>query len=118
MKRSRSPLAAAIAFCAALGVAIMSPDALAQNYTVTINPTLNGLDVKFAYQANQGMLIVTTTNNADKKVRCDFVFNAPPQFPDNTIRICATRQEGNERAQGNTMWFSVNVDVTCVAVSD
>ena len=118
MKRSRSPLAAAIAFCAALGVAIMSPDALAQNYTVTINPTLNGLDVKFAYQANQGMLIVTSTNNADKKVRCDFVFNAAPQFPYNTSVFVQPGKQATSVLSASTTWFSVNVDVTCVAVSD
>ena len=118
MKRSRLPLSAAIVLYAALSVAFLSPNAIAQNYTVTINPTLNGLDVKFAYQANAGMLIVTTTNNADKKVRCDFVFNAPPQLPDNKSVFVQPGKNATSVLQGNTMWFSVNVDVTCVAVSD
>ena len=53
MKHSRSPLRRSIALCAALALATLSAGAFCQNYTVTINPTLNGLDVKFAYQANE-----------------------------------------------------------------
>ena len=118
MKRSLSLLRGSIALCAALALAMLSDHALAQNYTVTINPTLDGLDIKFAYQANEDLLVVTITSNADKKVRCDFEYNAAPQFP---YRTSVFVQPGNQAIspfRATRLWYSVVVDVTCVAVPE
>jgi hypothetical protein len=118
MKRSRLPFAGPIALCAALAMAPLSPAAFAQNYTVTINPTLNGLDVKFSYQAEAGMLVVSMTNNADRKVRCDFQYNAPPQFPYNTSEFAQPGKTVTSIFRGSGAWFAVTVNVTCVAAAD
>jgi hypothetical protein len=112
MQRSRSPLRGSIALCAALALAALSAGAFAQNYTVTINPTLNGLDVKFAHQADEDMLVVTITNNADKKVRCDFEYNAAPQFPFRTSVFVQPGKQAISPFRATRRWFSVVVDVT------
>ena len=116
MKRSRPPHRGSIALCAALGLALLSCHALAQNYTVTINPTLNGLDVKFGYQADEDILIVTMANNADKKVRCDFEYNAGPQLPHLTSTFVQPGGDAISVFRATRLWFAVVVDVTCVAV--
>jgi hypothetical protein len=103
-----------MALCAALMV--LSAGALAQNYTVTIDPTLNGLDVKFTYQADEDILVVTITSNADRKVRCDFEYNAPPQFPFRTSVFVQPGKQAISPFRATRLWFSVVVDVKCVPV--
>jgi hypothetical protein len=98
-------------------MAILSPDARAQNYTVTINPTLNGLDVRFGYQADEDILIVTMANNADRKVRCDFEYDAAPQFPHRTSTFVQPGGEAISVFRAARQWFIVVVDVTCVDAS-
>ena len=118
MRRLRSLLRGSIALCAALALGTLSAGAFAQNYTVTINPTLNGLDVKFAYQANEDILVVTITSNADTKVRCDFEYNAAPQFPYRTSVFVQPGKQAISPFRATRLWFSVVVDVTCVAVPE
>jgi hypothetical protein len=118
MQRSRSLLRRWIALGAALALGSLSAGALAQNYTVTINPTLNGLDVRFAYQADQDILVVTVTNNAETKVRCDFEYNAAPQFPFRTSVFVQPGRQAISPFRATRLWFSVVVDVTCVQVPE
>jgi len=118
MSRSRSPLRASIALCAALALGTLSAGASAQNYTVTINPTLNGLDIRFAYQADEDILVVTATSNADRKVRCDFEYNAAPQVPYRTSVFVQPGREAISVYRAARLWFAVVVDVTCVAVPE
>ena len=118
MKHSRSPLRRSIALCAALALATLSAGAFCQNYTVTINPTLNGLDVKFAYQANEDLLVVTITSNADRKVRCDLEYDAAPQFPFRTSVFVQPGKQAISPFRATRLSYSVVVDVTCVAVPE
>lgn len=118
MDRSRSRSIEALARCAALALALLSPGAVAQNYSVNINPTLNGLDIKFNPQANRGMLLIGLKNNSDKKARCDFNYNAQPQMPHRTSVFIAAGKDATSSFEANTQWFSVEVDVTCIAVQD
>jgi hypothetical protein len=116
MKPSRSPRRRSISLCVALTLAILSPQTIAQNYSVTVNPTLNGLNIKIDPVANEGMLIVNVTNNADKKVRCDFDYEAPPQFPHRTSTFVDAGKSGTSVLRASQRWFSVTVNVNCVAV--
>jgi len=116
MKNSRLNVRKPIMLGAAIALATLSPLAVAQNYSVTINPTLNGLDIKFDPVANPEMLIVKVTNNSDKKARCDFLYEAQPQFPYRTAAFVDAGKETQSVFQASTHWFSVNVNVTCVAV--
>jgi hypothetical protein len=118
MTRCRVPLRRPIGLCAALAVAMLSAVAMAQNYTVTINPTLNGLDVKFAYQADEDILIVTVTNDADRKVRCDFQYDAGPQLPHMTSVFVQPGKQAPSVFRATRYWFAVAVNVTCVAVPE
>ena len=101
MNRSRLPHRGSIALCAALAMAMLSAHALAQNYSVTINPTLNGLDVRFGYQADEDILIVTMANNADKKVRCDFEYNAGTAASPPDIHVRSARRRCHQRVPGD-----------------
>ena len=118
MKRSLSLLRGSIALCAALALAMLSDHALAQNYTVTINPTLNGLDINFAYQADEDILVVTITSNADKNVRCDFEYDAAPRFPFRTSVFVQPGKQAISPFRATRLWYSVVVDVTCVPVPE
>jgi hypothetical protein len=116
MRHTRLALRNALGLCAALAVSMLSSAAIAQNYTVTMNPTLNGLDIKFNPVANSDMLIVNVTNNSDQRVRCDFNFDAPPQLPRMTSMCLRAGQTAPSVLQADRVWFSVTVNVTCVAV--
>jgi hypothetical protein len=116
MRRARSPHCGSIGLGAALALAVLSSAAIAQNYSVTMNPTLNGLDIKLDPVAQQGMLIVNVTNNSDKKVRCDFEYNAPPQFPDRTSTFVEPGKTEPSVFRASGRMFEVTVNVTCVAV--
>ena len=118
MQFSRSQLRGWIALCAALALTMASPIAVAQNYSVKINPTLNGLDIALDPVANEGMLIVNVTNKTDKKVRCDFDYEAGPQFPYSTSTFVQPGKTAPSVFRASTTWFSVVVNVTCVAVPD
>jgi hypothetical protein len=117
MRCTRSPLRRSIGLGAALILAVLSSGALAQNYSVTMNPTLNGLDIKLDPVAQQGMLIVNVTNKSDKKVRCDFEYSAPPQFPDRTSTFVQPGKTEPSVFRASGQPFAVTVNVTCVAVS-
>jgi hypothetical protein len=115
MPRSRRSFAGSKAlFFAALTV--LSAGALAQNYTVTFNPTLNDLDVKFDYQADEDILLVTVINDADRKVRCDFRYDAGPQLPYFTSTFVPPAGHALSVFRATRYWFAVVVNVTCVAV--
>jgi hypothetical protein len=116
MNRSRSLLRRSIGLCAALTLAILSPPAIAQIYSVTVNPTLNDLDIKIDPVANEGMLIVKLTNKTDKKVRCDFDYDAAPQLPHRTSTFVDPGKDATSVLRATRKWFSVVVNVTCVAV--
>jgi hypothetical protein len=118
MKRRRVPRRRPPGLCAALAFSMLSAVAAAQNYAVTITPTLNGLDVKFAYQADEDILIVTVTNDADRKVRCDFQYDAGPQMPYVTSVFVQPGKQAPSVFRATRYWFAVAVNVTCVAVPE
>jgi len=102
--------------CAALTLTTISPVIVAQNYSVTMNPTLNGLDINLEPVANAEMLVVIVSNNSDKRVRCDFLYNAAPQMPFRTSEFVDPGKTVQSMFRRSTHWFSVVVNVTCVAI--
>ena len=86
---------------------------MAQTYSVNVNPSLNGLDVKIEPISNSTMLVVKLTNNADQKVRCKLKYDASPQPLERKTVYIESWQDGAERIAGEAKWFSVDVDVDC-----
>jgi hypothetical protein len=116
MKRSPLHSRMLLILTAALAWTMFSSIAAAQNYSVKINSTLNGLDVRFDPVANPEMLIVIVSNRSDRKVRCDFVYEAGPQFPFRTAAFVDPGKDTQSVFRATTYWFSVDVNVTCIAV--
>ena len=114
MKRGHSPLRAALALCVALAWATLAPDALAVSYSVAVNPTLNGLDIKVEPIAQEGMLFVKLTNQTDSKVRCDLEYEAGPQLPYRTSEFVQPGKDATSVFKATRKWHAVAVDVKCV----
>ena len=89
--------------------------AQSQVYTVDIRPTLNDLDVKIEYVANARVLTVNLTNHSPTRVRCSLHYNAPPQTPLRATRNINPGQTGSSVLRAQRRWFTVTVDVDCVA---
>ena len=99
----------------ALALGVLAHDAVAQNYSVKINPTLNGLDIKIEPVSNAGILVVDLTNNSGQKVRCDLVFEADPQLPFRTFVFVDPGKQESAVFRATQQWFEVDVDVKCEA---
>lgn len=97
----------------ALACAALAPVALAQTYTVNVEPKLNDLNVQIEPVETTGMLVMKLTNKTDQKVRCTLRYDASPQTPKrNTVYISPGETVQNSfRAQRK--WFAVNVEVEC-----
>jgi hypothetical protein len=94
-------------------VFLTAPAALAQTYTVTINPTLNDLDVRIDHVARTDMLVVRLTNATEQRIRCRLNFDAAPQTPRrSSVNLRPGRTEQSV-FRATRKWFSVNVDVVC-----
>lgn len=114
MNHGHSPLRAALGLCAALAGATLAPDALAASYSVAVNPTLNGLDIKVEPVAQEGMLFVKLTNKTDAKVRCDLQYNAAPELPHRTSEFVDPGKDATSSFKASRKWHAVAVDVKCV----
>ena len=110
-RRRRTRLQVALGFALALTAVV--PPVMAQTYSVNVNPSLNGLDVKIEPISNSTMLVVKLTNNADQKVRCKLKYDASPQpLERKTVYIDPGKTEQSV-LQAKRKWFSVDVDVDC-----
>jgi hypothetical protein len=113
MTRSCSRLRGWTSACAALALATIAIDASAQTYSVEINPTLNGLDIKVEPVATSAMLIVNLTNNTDGKVRCDLRYDASPQPIYRKTTYVEPGKTEPSVFKAKRKWYSVSVNVEC-----
>ena len=96
-----------------LALTTVAPAVMAQTYSVKVNPSLNGLDIKLEPVSNSTLLVVKLTNNADQKVRCKLKYDASPQpLERKTVYIDPGKTEQSV-LQAKRKWFSVDVDVDC-----
>ena len=106
-----------LGLCIFVAAGVLSFGAHAQvSYTVTVNPTLNGLNVGLEPISAPDVLIMKIANKSDKKIRCDFAYDAAPQRMTRTSSFVDAGESGQNVFRATDHWFSVNVDVTCVAV--
>ena len=98
-----------------LGLGAQPAGAQSQSYTVDIRPELNGLDIKIEHVANTHMLVLNLTNNSPTRVRCNLHYDASPQTPLRTTRHISPGQRETSVLRAQRRWFSVTVDVVCVA---
>ena len=86
------------------------------SYTVKVNSTLNGLNVGLEPVTTPEILIMKIANKSDKKIRCDFTYDAAPQRMSRTSSFVSAGETSQSVFRATDHWFNVNVDVTCVAV--
>jgi hypothetical protein len=98
-----------------LALAMLAPAAVAQTYAVHVNPTLHDLDIRIEPVATTGMLVVRLTNKTDKKVRCDFRYDAAPQPLYRTTTFVAAGKTEQSVFRAKRQWQSVDVEVECKA---
>lgn len=102
-----------VALGLALALTAVAPAVNAQTYTVNVNPSLNGLNIKIEPVSNSAMLVMKLTNNTDQKVRCEVKYDASPQpLTRKTLYIDPGKTEQSV-LQAKRKWFSVDVDVDC-----
>jgi hypothetical protein len=113
MKGSPARLHRSLWICAVLALAMPATDAVAQTYSVNINPTLNGLDVGIEPVAQSGVLVIKLTNKTAQKVRCDLRYDAAPQplYRKTTYVDAGKTEQSVFRAKRK--WLSVDVAVEC-----
>ena len=99
--------------CALLALSMFAMQAAAQTYSVNINPTLNGLDIKIEPVATTGMLVVKLTNNTGQKVRCNLRYDAAPQSLYRKTTYVDPGKTEQSVFRAKRKWFSVDVDVEC-----
>jgi hypothetical protein len=116
MNVSNSWLGGSIRLCAVAALAMLAADAVAQNYSVKINPTLHDLDIKIEPVATTGMLVVKLTNKTDTKVRCDLRYDASPQVPYRKTTYVDPGKTEQSVFRAKQKWFSVDVNVECKSV--
>ena len=100
-------------FATLLG-SLLGPAALAQLYSVTVNPTLHDLAIKIEPQANDGVLVVNVSNETDLKVRCDFEYQADPQLPTRSTIFVKPHKRATSVLRATRQWQAVTVNVECV----
>jgi hypothetical protein len=74
------------------------------------------LDIRIDPVANPEILFVKLTNKTDRKVRCDFDYEAAPQIPHRTSEFVGAGKEATSVFRLGRKVFTVTVNVTCVAV--
>lgn len=99
--------------CVMLALALAAFEAPAQNYSVEIRPVLNDLDITIEPLAQSSMLILRLTNKTATRVRCQLVFDAPPQRLTRSTRSINPGQTISSELRAQRKWFRVVVDVTC-----
>jgi hypothetical protein len=99
-----------------LAVAMLTPLAIAQTYSVNIKPTLHDLDIKIEPVATTAMLVVKLTNKTDAKVRCDLRYDASPQTPHRNTTYVDPGKTEQSTFRAKRKWFSVDVYVECEPV--
>jgi hypothetical protein len=104
-----------IRLCALLALAMLGTAAFAQTYSVHVNPTLHDLDVGIEPVATTGMLVVKVTNKTDRKVRCDFRYDAAPQPLYRTTTFVDAGKTEQSVFRARRQWNSVDVNVECQA---
>jgi hypothetical protein len=99
---------------AVVALSMATADALAQTYSVNVNPTLNGLDIGIEPVAQSGVLVVKLTNKTGQKVRCDLRYDAAPQplYRKTTYVDPGKTEQSVFRAKRK--WLSVDVAVECM----
>lgn len=113
MNVTLSALRRALGTCALAALLLAATDALAQTYSVNINPTLNGLDIGVEPVAQSGVLVVKLTNRTTQRVRCDLRYDAAPQplYRKTTFVDPGKTEQSVFRAKRK--WLSVDVAVEC-----
>lgn len=104
--------------CVATALSLMAAPALAQSYEVTVNPQLNGLDIKVEPVDSPGLLVLRLTNNSPTKVRCEMKYNAPPQPLYRTSTFVDPGKTGQSTFKAKRKWHRVDVDVTCAPAKE
>jgi len=94
---------------------LLSQAAWAQStdYTVDVQPTLNGLPIKIEPVPFSGRLVMKLTNSGAEKVRCDLRYDASPQPIRRSYVYLNPGETAENSFQAKRKWFSVTVDVTC-----
>jgi hypothetical protein len=113
MNVSSSMLRRSLGICAMVALSLAATQALAQTYSVNINPTLNGLDIGLEPVAQSGVLVVKLTNRTGQQVRCDLRYDAAPQplYRKTTFVNPGKTEQSVFRAKRK--WLSVDVAVEC-----
>jgi len=83
------------------------------NYTVEVQPTLNGLPIKIEPVPFSGRLVMRLTNGGTERVRCDLRYDAPPQTPRRAHVFVRPGQTAENSLRAARKWFRVTVAVTC-----
>ena len=98
---------------AVIALSVAATDAIAQTYSVNVNPTLNGLDIGVESVAQSGVLVMRLTNRTGEKVRCDLRYDAAPQplYRKTTYVDPGKTEQSVFRAKRK--WLSVDVAVEC-----
>ena len=99
--------------CVVLALSMPSVDAIAQTYSVNVDPMLNGLDIAVEPVAQSGVLVMKLTNKTEQKVRCDLRYDAAPQplYRKTTYVDPGKTEQSVFRAKRK--WLSVDVAVEC-----
>jgi len=113
MNGSFSKLHRSLGIWAVLALSMPATGAVAQTYSVNINPALNGLDIGIEPVAQSGVLVVKLTNKTAQKVRCDLRYDAAPQplYRKTTYVDAGKTEQSVFRAKRK--WLSVDVAVEC-----
>lgn len=98
-----------------LVLALAASVVLAQNYAVDVYAELSGLDVKVEPAPTNGLLAIKLTNNTDRKVRCDLVYDASPQPLYRTTAWLKPHEKAQSVFRAKRKWTSVDVRVHCKA---
>ena len=98
-----------------LASGLLSQAAWAQStdYTVEVQPTLNGLPIQIEPVPFSGRLVMKLTNSGAEKVRCDLRYDASPQPIRRSYVFLNPGETAENSFQAKRKWFSVTVDVTC-----
>jgi hypothetical protein len=96
-----------------MALTLLSATAMADLYSVTVNPTLNDLDIKIEPLPNDGVLAVKLTNNTDQKVRCNLEYLADPQLPTRTSIFVKPHKDATSMLRATRQWQAVTVNVEC-----
>jgi hypothetical protein len=102
-----------LGICVVLALCALGAEAVAQTYSVNVNPTLNGLDIGVEPVAQSGVLVMKLTNKTEQKVRCDLRYDAAPQplYRKTTYVDPGKTEQSVFRAKRK--WLSVDVAVEC-----